>query len=511
MDVAGRALRVAVSGGVAGLLFAGLSLDGGLSLQPASAIGEVSARSTDQSVTLARNISGTACSKAGQERDVSKATFVCKKKGKKLLWVQRAKQRSSSNAQAEARRTPEANAAEKKWESLLTPAKELAPIDSCKLQTLHRRAANIGWPRPSRKGDINAPRVFVLPFLLADSAQPNENWAQLLRLETQKVTDYYQRESYGKSKIEFFLPPGVQAGAGGSTPGAAAGATQGATQGSQQIVTVPLAFQDTAFGLCAQCDRTAAVQDILLAAPPSWNLGAYDAVYVVPLDSRASVGQAFQHSPEFASSSPWEQPLQSSSGPVVQAAISQGSWWVMAHELGHALFRWVDLYDFSAERRGWTRGFDLMGTSFGGDGRLFAWHRWLAGWVGDGEIRCVSPQGVSTHRLRNLTDPAGGGAAGGGAATGAAAGGAAAGGAAGAAAIVVPTGPNQGVVIENRDARVVVYRLDLTRPHGSGPVEVLSSGFGVGQEPNTSVKVGDVVIDIKDCDRSSCFVQVRPA
>jgi len=133
-----------------------------------------------------------------------------------------------------------------------------------------------------------------------------------------------------------------------------------------------------------------------------------------------------------------------------------------------------------------------MGGGQFGDGRLFAWHRWLAGWVSDDEIRCVSPAEPSTHRLRNLVASVN--------APGD-----------GAAAVVVPTSANRGVVIENRGGRVVVYLMDLTRVHGSGPVEVVSTGFGVGQEPNTSLQVGEVAINIKDCDTKSCFVQVRPA
>ncbi|MFC5720401.1 M6 family metalloprotease domain-containing protein [Streptomyces gamaensis] len=141
---------------------------------------------------------------------------------------------------------------------------------------------------------------------------------------------------------------------------------------------------------------------------------------------------------------------------------------VLAHETGHALDL-PDLYHRPAEGKGdWDThvgDWDLMGSQFGLASEPFGWHKWKLGWLGPGNVDCVSSPGTSVHTLQSLETPM------------------QPGGEQRTRLVVVRTGATSAVAIEARSAYgndaatcsegVLVYRVRSDTPSGAGPVQVL--------------------------------------
>lgn len=96
---------------------------------------------------------------------------------------------------------------------------------------------------------------------------------------------------------------------------------------------------------------------------------------------------------------------------LLAGGIQQTTLWV--HELGHSLFAFEDLYLFSQVNSGLTTvpssdsevpmRWDLMADS-GRGLKLLEWNRFLAGWLFDSEIRCLTDQKTSIHYLSEADD-----------------------------------------------------------------------------------------------------------
>lgn len=183
---------------------------------------------------------------------------------------------------------------------------------------------------------------------------------------------------------------------------------------------------------------------------------------------------------------------------AVTFGYDQWSWGplVLAHESGHSLGL-PDLYLFdppAGDPGGYhsaVGGWDVMGLISGVGPEMFAWHRWMLGWLEDDQIACVDPATAATVELAPLAtlrpDERG--------------------------AVIMPLSPTRAVVIENRqplgyDTAVkrgggLVTVVDTAARAGNGPVRVVDAtpgspsglddaAFQVGQtwvEPGTGTEV----------------------
>lgn len=183
------------------------------------------------------------------------------------------------------------------------------------------------------------------------------------------------------------------------------------------------------------------------AANAAIDFSSYQIVYVVPPKSAST----FDISPTWVAAPGGGV---TADGVELRHAVTFGQdvdYWgykILNHETGH-LFGLPDLYSYnnadSIHRA--VGGWDLMGLISAKAPDLFAWHKWKAGWLTDSQIDCRTTTGSASTVLTPL------GTAG------------------GTKAVVVHTGGNTAVVVENRQlstldvasgcfqAGVLVYRV----------------------------------------------------
>ena len=96
-------------------------------------------------------------------------------------------------------------------------------------------------------------------------------------------------------------------------------------------------------------------------------------------------------------------------GILMVGNLNQATVWI--HELGHSLFSFEDLYLFSDQTTSGPREripeisiptlWDLMSDAKRPN--LLEWNKFLAGWLYDSEVRCLTDQKSSVHYLSNIT------------------------------------------------------------------------------------------------------------
>lgn len=140
---------------------------------------------------------------------------------------------------------------------------------------------------------------------------------------------------------------------------------------------------------------------------------------------------------------------------------------VLVHETGH-LWGLPDLYAYapSVDAHEFVGEWDLMGLISGHAPDLLAWHKWKLGWADGERFVCRRWDGTTTHRIAPVGSTTG------------------------SLALVVRTGPDSAIVVENRQASgldatacstgALVYTVDATVWGGDGPVQVVDA------EPSTS-------------------------
>jgi hypothetical protein len=165
-----------------------------------------------------------------------------------------------------------------------------------------------------------------------------------------------------------------------------------------------------------------------------------------------------------------------------------GRAWNVAHELGHALYGFEDLYA-PTKAESYLNGWDLMETSTG-TSELMGWHRWLAGWLSDSQVRCVASSGNSVHFLSVLnikdTKPK---------------------------FVVVKNTPTSAYVIELRNRTdfdlvrqtLIVYSINTAYPTGSGPVRLVGELRNAGDK----VSIAGVNISLNSITSNGALVGIQ--
>ncbi|NBP50398.1 MAG: hypothetical protein EBU70_04290 [Actinobacteria bacterium] len=279
-------------------------------------------------------------------------------------------------------------------------------------------------------GSADGLRIAVLPLDFADLPFRESDHAALRRA-AREVVRYYDAMSYGRAVVTVSV----------------------ATM--PDVVRMPEPARTYGvFAEYADIGRIAA--DALAAAPPSLQLGTYD---MVALETARDDGSRF-----WPVAMPVVSPIPSSSGPVGGVVLAGGwqaaNWRAIAHEVAHVWLGFEDLYDMTPPPAydGTFREYDLMNSFRGAAPELTAWHRFLAGWLDDRQVRCVvsTTRRRTVHYLSAISDrsdlPK---------------------------AVVRPLGPGRTLVVESRRNRgydrvedsALVYVVDSTRRSGDGPIE----------------------------------------
>ncbi|SDO05541.1 M6 family metalloprotease domain-containing protein [Actinacidiphila guanduensis] len=222
-------------------------------------------------------------------------------------------------------------------------------------------------------------------------------------------------------------------------------------------------------------DRSAYLRDAIATADPVVDFHGYDVVYLVADPDAPGVDSDATKVVNLAS------PITADGNPMRRLVTvfehHPPDRNVLAHETGH-VFDLPDLYyrppagsnaDWDTHVGDW----DLMGSQFGLAPDPFAWHKWRLGWLGPGQVACVTGVGTSYHDLSPDETPGG------------------------TKLLVVRTGLDSALAIEARARTgndrtactqgVLLYTVRSDRESGDGPIDVVDGHPGTSACPATSV------------------------
>jgi len=412
-----------------------------VTLSPPAVVRSVNDLDADLGRVQSRNepakIAGKTCAKAGTKRTVARVTFLCQKRGKKLVWV-RSKAPSPPPTQAPA---PQQSSPSMD----LSSTSSLSGIETCRIRESGADGPHdlirTGFPRvPDSLLSRSDVVVQVVPISfpnLQSQAAP----ADVVRPISEGVTDYFSKVSNGRLKFSWRVP--------------------------ESRVTMPQPVESYRLGIQDRNNGYGFIQDVLNAADSQVDFAGADFVLVLNPETanREQIGI-----------SPAQQMVRSrgfstAEGPIFRASYTSFmttnpgfGWRVIAHEFAHSLGL-PDTYAYDDGSRRFTGFFDLMGGGMGmaGATELFAWHKWQLGFLSDDQVLCVT----NPNRDRYWLSPVSSGAQ-------------------RPEMIVFPTSSTRAVVVESRrperfDANAVglplaggllVYEIDTQFGTGKGPIRL---------------------------------------
>jgi M6 family metalloprotease-like protein len=411
------------------------------------------------SAAHAANSVGKSCTKIGKVSKTSTGVqLTCEKSGKKLVW----KKKSIVVAPVIPAVTDLSKTAS------LTPKNLFADTAKCKITDVtYTKDVSLGFPRPTGlTANKSIYKALVIPVGFLDAPFTEYDLA-LLKEKVVQVNDYFKVQSYGKAQIEFTYPE------------------------TSKWVIFPDNRADHGLSVWVpQESKQSFVQEVLSKTDQSLKIPDYDFVMIETARwTNSGWGQAF---PIFSFSSPSGQ----AKTIILQAGWSVGQWFVVAHEIGHALFGFEDLYSFSAVREKTfaykaTQNWDLMSNAGGSYIGLFSWQRFLASWIEDSEVACVTQPGDFQVYLAPLDSTVNT-----------------------QKSLQIPIEPGVILVAESRkysnydpgagDGGTLVYVVDTRINHGSEPITVI--GF-VAKGATATYK--NVVITSLDSNSTGELVSVK--
>jgi M6 family metalloprotease-like protein len=411
------------------------------------------------SVANAANSVGKTCPKIGKVSKTSAGVqLTCEKSGKKLVW----KKKSATV-------TPFTPVDTDLSKTASLSSKDIfADIAKCKISDLTTNSnGSLGFPRPRDLGTTKAKyKALVIPVGFSDAPFSDYD-LEILKEKVAQVNQYFKVQSFGKAQIEFTYPE------------------------SSKWVTFTDKRADHGLSVwIPQENKQSFVQEVLSKTDSSLRINEYDLLMVETsrwLDS--GWGQAFPSS-TFTSASGTVKSV------IFQAGWSVGQWFVVAHEIGHALFGFEDLYSFSAVREKTfaykaTQNWDLMSNANGSYIGLFSWERFLASWIVDSQVACLTQPGDFQVYLAPLDSTA-----------------------INQKSLQIPLDPGVILVAESRKSSeydsgagyggTLVYLVDTRIPHGSEPITVIDF-----LNKGTSTTYKNVVITSLDSNSTGELVSVK--
>ena len=310
------------------------------------------------SVANAASTVGKKCTKIGKTSTTSGGVeLVCAKSGKKIVWKKKP--------------VPAAPAVTDLSKSSLLSTRDLfSETSNCKISDVsYTKDVSLGFPRPAGLvASKSTYKALVIPVGFSDAPYTDYD-LMFLKEKVAQVDRYFKVQSYGKAQIDFTFVD------------------------TSKWVIFPDGRADHGLSVWVpQQSKQSFIREVLAKTDSSLNIPAYDFVVIETAGWLGSGwGQAF---PIFSFSSPSGQ----AKTVVFQAGTQVSRWFVAAHEIGHALFGFEDLYSFSNVRENQppykaTQSWDLMSNSGGSYKGLFSWQRFLASWIEDLQVACLSKVG----------------------------------------------------------------------------------------------------------------------
>ena len=351
---------------------------------------------------------GANCTKAGLTQNYNGMKYTCTKSGKKMIW--------DSGKPI----TPEPNI---EIDPRISPNQALSDISRCQTTDLTQGPGmNNGFPRPSWTvaGKVVA-NVLVVPVALVDRPYSQKDIATITKVYSD-TADFYKEQSYGFFTMKYkVLPP------------------------ERGIYLSQTAKEAGADGRIDEPFLTEYLTKILGSWEPSVNLDEYD---VVVLSSNAGGNAEVK-----------VQPYQTRKGTINSLVLEFGGFpdlFLNAHELGHALFGFEDLYLQTPQlNQNWLPAgvWDIMSDDISGR-NFMGWNRFLAGWLPSSQIRCLTDQTSTVHYLSNI-DRYGG-----------------------YKLLILNLSPGVSIAVDSRTSvselqMACIEKIDTNIGHGQGPVRLL--------------------------------------
>lgn len=394
------------------------------------------------------------CSKVGITKKIGGVTYKCTRQGKNLLFVKV--------------NQPQKSELDLSIDSGITNSATLEQTSSCKISDATSPEAYIssGFPRSSEiLSNKNTYKVLVIPISFSD-LQFTSSSQNVIKTAYESANKLFTSMSYGQTSIQvsFASPQNWQ-----SFPGPVSNYIESAGAAS----TTGNKF-----------DNSALVRTVIANYSSAASLAEFDVV-----DVSTANDTTYKILSEFA------MPRGSGGQYATNSTVSAvahfgmiGRAWNVAHELGHAIYGFEDLYA-PTKAESYLNGWDLMETSTG-TSELMGWHRWLAGWLSDSQVRCVASSGNSVHFLSALnikdTKPK---------------------------FVVVKNTPTSAYVIELRNRTdfdlvrqtLIVYSINTAYPTGSGPVRLVGELRNAGDK----VSVAGVNISLNSITSNGALVGIQ--
>lgn len=310
-------------------------------------------------------------------------------------------------------------------------AAEVSPSTDCRISDVtESEQASSAFPRPSDLAGPELVRILAVPVSTANHVF-GEADRKLMEESLVATAEYFSAVSYGRGEVSWsVLEP-------------------------EDWVTLEQTSEELGLvGGGPMTDRETIVAQAHGRIPTTANVGSFDVIGVyLPAVDEMLFGQS-----GVIPSAP------KSDAGVTQRFILLGGgylrfWQVTAHELGHAWIGLEDLYSFETQSL-YVGPWDIMQLALlATSPELTAWNRWLAGWLGDSQVRCVARTGETVHFLAPVEGRS-----------------------SLPQMVVVPVSESAAVVVETRRItefdkagdKVVVYSVDTSFRSGFGPIRLVA-------------------------------------
>jgi len=235
-------------------------------------------------------------------------------------------------------------------------------VDKCKIANANGQKVNLGLPRdPLLMPSTGRVRVLVVGVDFTNARESDTPEKMITGFELATVKDFFATSSYGRLNLDFTLVP--------------------------EVVSLPISDVGV--------NESVISQETGKALPSTYKLNDYSALLIV-----TTKNSSYSSSTASAGST-----VQNSTGRVTNYSVLAGikpnesrwlssPWRTAAHEVGH-LLGLMDLWnreDSTAWQGQTAAPFSLMntGAGWGYAADLFAWEKWVLGWIPDQDVYCFS-------------------------------------------------------------------------------------------------------------------------
>lgn len=427
---------------------------------------------------------GNSCKMHKQKVVNQNKTYTCIKSGKRLIWSKGVPLRKLQELPSP-KPSPTAS-------FVLSGKETLRSEEACKLLDSSGNLFRLGFPIEPIIENLTRVNILAIPFEFKDSASYRLSSKQTSDMFAD-ITDYFYRESYGKTKIEVSLPP-----------------KSNGSQDRPALVIGMNADQSPLTKRFTFLDFNSIVTELLGMTPSDWNLGGYDSIVLYSQDTRTFNFLGGQGWRGKEGSKLSQNPFITPSGKVRSLVFGSGITTVMIHELGHSLLGLIDLYDQSGGQT-YAQGWGLMASAYSGEINLRGWEKFIAGWITPSEVLCVKSS--STHFIEFIHSAS-----------------------KEKSLLIYPVAEDKAIVVEAIDLSFVAnevngrpifcdqssmcknpkeqgllaYLVDLTKPSAMGPISVPERiKYPNVLKPSDSVELFGVQVTNLGCLAKGCAVSVK--